>query len=351
MTRPRHNITTRVSSSTWRVGLRSVLRRAEVTYSLGMYDHVAIPHPLTPGTRHCAEAVLSFSNEVTLVGSIGAPLLDFAAAWAESNSDYDFIIARTFPPSWCSLHRPVISLRSPASHWVYSGIDPLEPDGLPVRCHRGCGLHNLDPCQTSRKVKITCRSCHSTCEVGVTEVSSRTALGRREILKVAFPPPDAETNWTPPNQPQGKPPVQKLLKEGVGAKEEVRGRPTKGSQSRGRRGRGGPTMDRSQAHSVPRLPSEAMAPPMAPPMGPMRTMSQAPTQGQYPQVMAHNHHQLQRMAPAQPLPLHWLPGANPLALHPNVRPPSTHPLPPPPHTAGPTHWQAKRQKFRHNSPP
>ena len=94
---------------------------------------------LTHNGRHCAEAVLSFSNKITLVGSVAALVLDFAAAWVQSSSEYDFLVAQTFPPSWCSLHRPVLSLGDPASHWVYSAVDPLEPNGSPVFCHWGCG--------------------------------------------------------------------------------------------------------------------------------------------------------------------------------------------------------------------
>ena len=159
---------------------------------MGMLDPPLSITMLTDTTRHCADAVLSFSNEITLVARVAAPLLDFTSAWARSNSSYDFLIAQTFPPSWCSLHRPVISLPSPAGHWVYSAVNPLEPDGYPVTCHRGCGRDSLDPATTSRKVKITCLLCRSSCEVKLTDVDGWTPLGRKEIVKVPFPPTACE---------------------------------------------------------------------------------------------------------------------------------------------------------------
>ena len=45
---------------------------------------------LTHNSRHCAEAVLSFSNEITLVGSVAAPVLDFAAAWSSPAQNTTF---------------------------------------------------------------------------------------------------------------------------------------------------------------------------------------------------------------------------------------------------------------------
>ena len=160
-------------------------------------------HILTHSGRHCAEAVLSFSNEITLVGSVAAPVLDFAAAWVQSSSGYDFLVAKTFPPSWCSLHRPVLSLGNPVSHWVYSAVDPLEPNGSPVFCHWGCGREHLDPNPTSQMVKITCKQCRSTCKVKVTGVGARTALSRKNISKVEFPAIQAKAEWSPPMESKG----------------------------------------------------------------------------------------------------------------------------------------------------
>ena len=286
--------------------------------------------------RHCADAVLSFSHEITLVASVAAPLLDFASTWAQSSSDYDFIIARAFPPSWCSLHRPVLSRPDPASHSVYSAIDPLEPDGCPVICHRGCGCEHLDPTTISQKVKVKCILCCSTCEVKVTEVNGRTHLGRRNILKVVFPAKRAETNWAPPKEPRRR--------ENTGATEEAgtreaRGRQPTGNPSQARRGRGGVPLQRPQTHSVPCLPSETLSLPVPP----MRTMSQTSLQYPYPAPTPHTPEQhtpstqFQGLPQLHPFPRGWLPATNPLS-------------PPPPQAATYPQRQAKRQKTKHISP-
>jgi hypothetical protein len=288
---------------------------------------------LTHETRHCADAILSFSNEITLVANIVAPLLDFASTWVQSNSNYDFIIAGAFPPTWCSIHRPVLSLPDPVSHWVYSAVDHLEPDGCLVICHRGCGREHLDPASASKKVKVTCLLCHSTCEVKVTEVNGRMPLGRKGILKVAFPTTRAETNWSPPKEP--KPPKDPGATQELGVR-EVRGRLSKGNSSRARGGRGDGPTQRPQTHSVPRLPSEALAP--RPPPVHTRGPFLQPPQG---------------VPPFQQLPYGWLPAAHSLPQLATIPPPPagalTLPFPPTQMTPNPQR-QAKRQKTDHNSP-
>jgi len=160
-----------------------------------------------------------------LVGSVAGPLLDFASLWVQSNSGYDFIVSKTFPPSWCSVHRPVISQPNPIRHMVYSAVDPLEPDGHPVFCHWGCGRENLDPNTCHRKVKIKCTLCNSTCEVKKTDDDARTPHGRKDIIKVAFPPTRALAAWNPPEDPKNP------------AKDD-KSKPGKKKQ-KARRGRGG----------------------------------------------------------------------------------------------------------------
>jgi len=194
---------------------------------MGRLGSPLFPQMLIQKPRHLTEAVLSFANEITLVADVAAPLLDFALMWVQSNSSLDFIISQSFPPSWCSLHRPVLSLQETRSHWVYSAIDPLEPDGQPVCCHSGCGRENLDPETLSKKVKIRCIFCRSICEVKVTQVDIRTPLGRKGLLKVPFPTSQAWTEWTFQQGP-------KSPSTGEGSKPA-----NKPSQGKGRRRRGG----------------------------------------------------------------------------------------------------------------
>ena len=289
-------------------------------------------------TRHCADAILSFAQEITLVASVAAPLLDFASTWVQSGSDYEFIIARAFPPTWCSLHRPVLSRPDPVSHWVYSGIDPLEPDGYPVVCHRGCGREHLDPSIPSKTVKIRCILCHSTCEVNATKVNARTTLGRMGIHKVKFPTTRAVTDWSPPKGPTKLVNPTATREAGI---REARGRPTMSNPSQARRGRGGIPVQRPQMHSVPRLPSQTLPPPMAL----TRTMSQTPLRYPHLPLTPHTSHiSLPSTPPVQPVQ-----GIHPLPPFSHGSPSTAHPLQlrPPQATAHRQH-QAKRQRTRHD---
>ena len=233
---------------------------------MGECGAIPVPQILTHGARHCADAVLSFSNEITLVGGIAAPLLDFVSMWVQSNSDYDFIIGQTFPPTWCSLRRPVLSLQATMSHWVYTAIDPLEPDGHPVICQNGCGRENLDPDAQSKKVRIKCLLCQSTCEVKVSEIDSRTPLGRKGIMKAQFPPTQAKTSWISPGSLQG-PSTDKQRK------------PPKKKPFQHQHSRGGAPVQRPQDNREPSTSSQLQAPP--PPTSSTSSSNVAPTRHQH----------------------------------------------------------------------
>ena len=263
-----------------------------------------------------------------MVSRVVAPLLDFASTWVQSISDYDFIIAQTFPPAWCSIHRPVLSRPDPVNHMVYSAIDPLEPDGHPVFCHRGCGRDNLQPAVRSQGVKVKCILCHSTCEVKGTEVDTRTPLGQKGIHKVGFPPDHAVTDWTPPKG------VADSSVAGQLEAKETRGRPPKDSHRQARGGQGGNPVQRSQTHSVPRLlPSQIPLPPIQP----ARTMSQAPFQHAHPALGP-------QTTQLQSLPHGLLSTAFP------PPPPQSAVPPQPPQNTNHRGHRAKRQKVKHRSP-
>ena len=311
---------------------------------MGMIHPPTHYHVLTHNTRHCADAILSFSNEVTLVSRVSAPLFDFAAIWAQSCSDYDFIIAQAFPPSWCSIHRPVLSRQDPVRHSVYAAIDPLEPDGRLVFCHRGCGREHLEPVATSQKVKIKCLLCRSTCEVGETEVKGRTSLSQKGIYKTDFPVKRAETNWNPPKEYRGTSMATQLNSE------EVRGRQPKAKPSQAQGSRGNTQAERHQTHSVPRLPSQTTTLLMPT----MQIMGQVTPP--YPNP-SHQHPQFAQPFHGVPQPYHfhqgWLPTPDMLPSLTGMAPPPIGNLTPPPAPAQPTRApqrQHKRQKLNHNPP-
>lgn len=223
---------------------------------MGKQGASPLPQMLTHVARHCADAVLSFSNEITLVASVAVPLLEFVSIWVQSNCDYDFIASQSFPPSWCSLRRPVISLPNPRGDWVYSAIDPLEPDGELVFCHNNCGRENLDPETLSKKVKIKCTLCGSTCEVKKTEKDHRTPLGRKEMIKVQFPQTRAMTSWKPPPAPQDP-----ATGEGQTGPRKEQAQQSKKGSSQGRRA-GRVQVQRPEASSEPSpLPLPTAMPP------------------------------------------------------------------------------------------
>ena len=119
--------------------------------------------------------------------------------WVQSRSDYDFLAAQAFPHTCCSLHWPVILWPDPLTHSVYSAIDPLESDGHPVLCRKGCGHDNLTPEVLSTKVKIRCLMCHSTCEAKLMKVDAYISLQRKDIHKASFPTTQAGTNLRSPS--------------------------------------------------------------------------------------------------------------------------------------------------------
>ena len=233
---------------------------------MGECGAIPVPQILTHGARHCADAVLSFSNEITLVAGIAAPLLDFVLMWVQSNSDYDFIIGQTFPPTWCSLCRPVLSLQATKSHWVYSAIDLLEPDGHPVISQNGCDHENLDPDTQSKKVRIKYLLCQSTCGVKVTEIDTQTPLGRKGIMKVLFPQTQAKTSWISPESLQG-PSTDKQRK------------PPKKKPSQHQHSRGGAPVQRPRDDREPNTSSQLQAPP--PPTSSTSSPNVVPTHHQH----------------------------------------------------------------------
>ena len=142
-----------------------------------------------------ADAILSFAQKGTVIGGMSGIVADFATAWAATDSDYD-VLATIFNSEWASLHQPVISRKDGTSitHTLYSGCDPLEPEGHPVECH---GRKYLYPNVQSNHVTITCTKteCGATCQLKREKEDSRTLLGSRNLIKVEYPPEPWNVNY------------------------------------------------------------------------------------------------------------------------------------------------------------
>lgn len=142
---------------------------------------------------HCAEAMLSLSNQTTVISNVMFPVTAFVKQWVQTNSTFDSIVARTMPPEWASKHLPVLSQGT--VHHLYKAFDPLEPKGEVVICHRGCGIENRKWDTRGTTIKITCRSCNSTCIIPKEKPDSSSVLGSHGLVKVAYPVQQAKTTW------------------------------------------------------------------------------------------------------------------------------------------------------------
>lgn len=87
---------------------------------------------------HCADAVLSLANKITLVGDVVDALLSFTALWVQTPSDYDVLVAKSFSAEWTRAHEPVISRKGDAGHTLYTRFSVAQPGGMLVLCHRMC---------------------------------------------------------------------------------------------------------------------------------------------------------------------------------------------------------------------
>ena len=164
----------------------------------------------SPVCRHCADAVLSFANKATVVSRMMAKLMDFIVQWAQTPSDYDILIAKTITAEWAQEHLPVLS--RDGAHVMYTGYNVVEPDGRPLVCHNtDCGVENrVWEQKRNGKIRLCCLSCRSKCTVDQVALDTTTTLGRRELLKVSFPPPPNAAGWQPDPDEQ-TPRQQRLL--------------------------------------------------------------------------------------------------------------------------------------------
>ena len=135
------------------------------------------------------DAILSFAQKATVVGEMALDIKKFAVSWACTYSDYDVLIANSFNAAWAWQHRPVLS-RGLTSHWLYSGHNYLEPEGLPVACYMQHPRMYLQKNVQKDTVSFKClyNQCGVVGEIDRFETSRATLLGRTQIVKVAFDP-------------------------------------------------------------------------------------------------------------------------------------------------------------------
>jgi hypothetical protein len=153
--------------------------------------------------RHSA-AVLSFAIRVTLVGNVLAPITGFLMHWVKTHSDFDTSIAVTMTPEWIREYRPVLSQRDDG-HVLYSMWSYGKPKGMVVICHRMC-RQNIKFKASGGFVRHTCQGCNSVCFTPEFLTDRTTVLGRRVILKTAFPQEQYPTEWELPKSAPTNPP-------------------------------------------------------------------------------------------------------------------------------------------------
>jgi hypothetical protein len=152
--------------------------------------------------RHCADTVLSFTNQNTVKARVAGPLIDFTSQWVQSPSDYDFLIASSMKPEWAAVHKPVISRNG--SHTLYTQFQMSQPNGKLVICHRMCGAE-LEMKIRKNNVVFQCPSCHSTCRTPKHKSDGRILLQRRGLTRVSYPQEQYLTEWKLPGQAEGGP--------------------------------------------------------------------------------------------------------------------------------------------------
>ena len=121
-------------------------------------------------------------------------LMDFVTQWAQTPSDYDTLIARTFSADWAQEHLPILSQNG--VHFMYTGYSNVEPTGLPLFCHNNeCSVENQVWEVKKGRAHVQCLSCLSMCTVKLTALDGSTLLGHCQLLKVKFPTGAAVAEW------------------------------------------------------------------------------------------------------------------------------------------------------------
>jgi hypothetical protein len=120
-------------------------------------------------------------------------MVDFAARWVQSPSDYDFLIASTLKTSWVAAHGPVLSTHD-HGHILYTRFSLSEPGGNVVVCHRNC-VRGLEYRPGKNNVTFTCQDCKSRCKTPIIKTDETTVLGREALINTVYPQAQYPTEW------------------------------------------------------------------------------------------------------------------------------------------------------------
>lgn len=171
---------------------------------MGESLHIASLPPCTdPPTRprHCADAVLSLSNRITVVGDVASPLVEFITKWIQTPSGYDVLFARTIPTHWARAHKLVLSRRIDGKpyHELYTAFDVTEPNRELARCHQGCGIESRVSAARGSRIEISCLKCGSSSLITKVKEDTSTVIGAASLVKTPYLPGRAPIQWRYPD--------------------------------------------------------------------------------------------------------------------------------------------------------
>ena len=162
------------------------------------------------------------AKRTNLVGDVSARLLDLAAYWVQTPSDYDVLMAKVLNTSWALDHMPVLSMRGHSSerfttyttgkppapvpitsipgqddHILFTKFEFGQPGGKLVLCPGRCEA-KMDPKQTKGGVRCVCEGteCEYKCTIPQFKTDQTTRLGRRGLVAIKYPPEIFHAQWT-----------------------------------------------------------------------------------------------------------------------------------------------------------
>lgn len=177
---------------------------------------------------HCADAVLSLANRATIVGEVAATLIDLAAYWVQTLSDYNVLMAKVVDRDWAAKHMPVLSRRNhdPTRYTTFfAGIEKTpttpepcrddhilftrfsfgQPGGKLPMCHRRCD-QPISVKETATKVRLDCDKCKS--RGFIPQYHTRG----RSLVAVKFPQDQFPVEWKDRKQDASLAPPDKIVR-------------------------------------------------------------------------------------------------------------------------------------------
>ena len=141
-----------------------------------------------------------------MVSDVSSVVADFVSAWVQTNSDYDVLVGKTISSTWATKHQPVLSTRS--GHVLYTGYNPIEPEGKLIKCPLACG-RGFRTDSSKHSMKVTCLACGYHCLIRkTTKKDPGDKLRKEGLVKVKFPRELLSVDWrvaekkkAPPTQP------------------------------------------------------------------------------------------------------------------------------------------------------